>query len=319
VTRIHSRACAVAALAMCASISGRAQVAPTAKVIVEQFYPQRLVDLAERAGDTVVDRRQCYAVFDTQPSGAPRTIVAAYTNTSSAAVRVLRADAAGEFQVVAEPQGYDFSGSNCDVKLVDLDNDGRNELFVTFSAMVNSVSWIFRWDGQQLVNLTPVTAGADGTLDTDLYRAEILDVDNDGIKEVYVTSQYPPPLDEPAAADILYRLQGDRYVEAEPIVGLWSFERTTGAPSTVRVQAPLPKGAHGPYTLHVVNGVAGGGLRVTSAQVWLNDRQVLGPSDFSNKMDVIDRAVTLNAENELAVRLAGAPGSKLLLILKPKA
>ena len=35
-------------------------------------------------------------------------------------------------------------------------------------------------------------------------------------------------------------------------------------------------------------------------------------------LEVIDRPVTLDAENELAVRLAGAPGSKLLLVLKPK-
>ncbi len=303
--------------ALCGPVSARAQVAPSANAIVEEFYPQRLVDLARRAGEDVA-RRQCHAVFDTLPSGAPRTIIAAYTNTSSAAIRVLRANASGTFDVVAEPQGFDFFGSQCEIKLVDLDNDGRNDVVITFGMMVNDISWVFKWDGQQLVNLTPVRPNGDGTLATTLHNAQVVDVDNDGIKEIYVVGQYPPPADGPAKPDALYQLSGDRYVRSESLVGFWAFERSTGAPETVRMQAPLPTGALGPYTLHLVNGEPGGKLRVTSAQVWLNDQVVLGPSDFSNKVDFINRAVTLNADNELTVRLAGAPGSRMLIILKSR-
>jgi len=307
---------AVVSAAVWLSTSFSAQSPATARV-VEQFYPQRLVDLGEQAAETV-DRRQCYAVLDTLPSGSPRTIVAGYTNTSGAAIRVLQADATGQLSVAAEPQGFDFFGSECKVELVDLDHDGRNDIVVTFGMMVNEVTWVFKWDGQQLLNLTPVTPNNAGLQRTLLHNADIVDIDNDGIKEIFVVGQYPPPLDGPATADSLYRLSGDRYVKSESIVGLWTFERQTAGPDTARVQVPLPKGALGPYTLHVVNGEPGGKSRVTSAQVWLNDQQILAPSDFGNKVDGIDRAVTLNAENELAVRLAGAPGSKMLVLVKSK-
>jgi VCBS repeat protein len=301
----------------CETTAGSAQVPPSAAAIVQQFYPQRLVDLGEQTGGPF-DRRQCYAVYDTEPSGAPRTIVAAYTNTSSAAIRVLRANGGGSFDVVADPQEFDFFGSRCEVTLPDLDNDGRRDIIVTFGMMVSDVSWVFKWDGQQLDNLTPVTANGDGTLKTDLYNAEALDIDGDGVMEIYSVGQYPPSLEGPSKPDLVYKLFGDRYLKSETVVGLWTFERTTGAPEVARVPVPLPAGARGPYTLHVVNGEAGGRSRVTSAQVWLNDRQVLGPNDFSNRIDVIDRPVPLDADNELAVRLAGAPGSRIRVILKSR-
>src|SRR5439155_10086148 len=120
------------------------------------------------------------AVLDTLPSGSPRTIVAAYTNTSSAAIRVLQADATGQLRVAAEPQGFDLFGSECKVELVDLDHDGHNDIVVTFGMMINEVTWVFKWDGQQLVNLTPVTPNNTGLLRTLLHNADIVDIDNDG-------------------------------------------------------------------------------------------------------------------------------------------
>jgi len=61
--------------------------------------------------------------------------------------------------VLAEsPPGLDLSGVWCDVLLEDVDADGRKEIRVDFSLNRDTVSWLFRWDGQQLRNLTP-TAG----------------------------------------------------------------------------------------------------------------------------------------------------------------
>jgi hypothetical protein len=286
--------------------------------IVQQFYPQRLVDLAARAGDDDVDRRQCYAVYETDRSGAPRTIVAAYTNTSSADVRVLQADAAGAWHVAAAPEGFDFFGADCTIALDDLDGDGRQDVFLTFGVMVSDVSWAFTWDGHALTNLTPVRAGAKGALATMLHNAELVDVDNDGVKEIVTVGQYPPPVDAPAKPNDVYKLVNGHYVKSESVLGLWTFERDAGAPQTVRVPVSLRAGARGPYTLHLVNGAPGGTSRVTSAEVWVNDTLVLGPADFSNNVAEADRTVALTGKNQVAVRLAGAPGSRMILIVRSR-
>jgi VCBS repeat protein len=317
VSAMLCRTAGIVAVAAMASTTIDAQQDISA--VVAGFYPQSLVDLAARSGEPF-DRNQCYAVFDALPSGAPKTVVAAYTNESSAAIRVLRSNASGGFEIAAEPIEYDLSGEQCQVKLVDLDNDGRNEIFVSFSAMVNDVSWVFAWDGQQLTNLTPLGASwRSGTKPTRLFRTEIVDVDNDGVKELLVNSQYPPRLNEPSKPDLLFRLVGGQFVEDQPLIGLWAFERLTSTPETSRTLINLPERALGPYTLHVVNGTAGGQFRATSAQLWLNGQQILGPSDFGSSVAFIDRPITLDAENELTVRFAGAPGSKMTVILKSQA
>lgn len=314
-----SRLAATVTLALVYASSTFQTQAPAVASIVEQFYPQRLVDLAVQAGDEPVDRRQCHAVVNTQPSGAPRTIAAAYTNTSSAAVRVLQAGAGGAFQLVAEPPpALDLFGAECKISLVDLDQDSTKEILVTFGMMVSDVTWIFKWDGRELVNLTPTTPNGDGTLRTLFHNASVVDIDHDGVSEIFVVGQYPPPLDEAAKPDSLFKLSAGGYVQGERIVGLWEFERTAGAPELQRVPVSLPKGARGPYSLHVVSGEPGGTSRVTSAVVLVNERQVLGPSDFGDEVDIIDRDVTLSAENELGVRLAGAPGSKMLVIIRSR-
>lgn len=312
--RVFRMFMAASALAVVAPLAAQA---PTVDTIVAQFYPQQLVELAQKASDTV-ERRQCAAVYDKQASGAPRTIVAAYTNTSSAAIRILQADGSGGFRVTAaEPQGLDLFGEECEVKLLDLDRDGRPEIVVTFSVMVNEVAWVMKWDGQQLVNLTPTAANGDGTLATVLNNADFVDLDNDGVPEIYVVGQYPPPSDGSAAKpDRIYTLSAGRYAQTESVVGVWVFERSTGAPELERVSAPLPAGARGPFTLRIVNGDAGGQARVTSGEVFLNGERIMSTNDFSNRVGTIERSVNLTADNELAVRLAGAPGSRLLIVVR---
>jgi RHS repeat-associated protein len=97
------------------------------------------------------------------------------------------------------------------------------------------------------------------------------------------------------------------------IFGPQRFNRTTGAPNEYTVQFALPAGAASPYTMHVVNGATNGSNRVSSATIKLNGSQILGPSDFNQQVGVIDRTVTLIANNVLYVRLASAPGSYLTI------
>jgi hypothetical protein len=306
----------LAAVVLLASGDARTQPA-TIHEIAARFYPPSLTELAQLAGGPIV-RHQCQAVLETDPGGAPRTIVAAYTNASTSAIRVLRSTPGGDFSVVAEAGGDRFAGVTCGIRLVDLDNDGRDEVFVDFNVMANSVSWVFRWDAGRLIDLTPLSPGPDGSLDTDLYRARPVDVDGDGIKEIYVVSEYPPPGDGPAEPNLLFRMAGGTYVRSEPVVGVWTSRPAAGSPATSRVRVRLPKGARGPFTMHVVNGEAGRSSRVTGLQLWINDRQVLGPSDLDARVAVVDRPVSLSDDNLVSIRVEGPSGSQVVMILRSR-
>lgn len=250
-------------------------------------------------------------MYEADASGAPRTIVAAYTRPPDAVIRVLRANA-GQFEVAAEPQGLFLSGWQCKVEMVDIDADGRKEIRIDFAVNRTGETWLFRWDGKQLVNLTPMT-GSVATRDqqTTLFDADFLDVDNDGTQEIYVRPQYSQ--NEPVPPAVLYRLRGEGYVEDTLLVGAWSFESKGSTPETLAVPFDLPTGARGPYTLRIVNG-PDGAARATRAQVWINRRLIVLPANL-DKVPVLNRTVTLRpGENTLQVRFAGQPGEMLIVI-----
>ena len=285
---------------------------PSVASIVEQFYPRSLTAFPDEIGG----RQQCFAVYDVNASGAPQTIVAAYTNQTEALIRVLRAEAGG-FDVVAEPQnGLSLVGVRCDVVLQDVDGDGRKDIRVNFGVNRATVSWLFRWDGQRLWNLTPTTGTAiTGDQMSSFVNGDLVDVDNDGTKEIYVQPEYPRFADEPVQPPLLYRLAGDRYVEDRRLVGMWTFMRETSTQETSNVLVSLPQGARGPYTLRVVNGLPDGTARATSAQVWMNGQEILSPRDFGSSIAIIELVVTLGAENELAVRFAGQRSSEMQILI----
>ena len=284
-----------------------------AAAIVNQFYPPILTAFPDEIGG----REQCFAVYDADASGAPRVIVAAYTNHTEAVVRVLRNGGAG-FDVAAEPApGLDMTGVWCTISLEDVDADGRNEIRVDFSVNRDVVSWLFQWDGQQLVNLTPTTPTATGGYQaSNFVNGDLVDVDNDGTKEIYIQPRYPVFPDEAIEPPLVYRLSGGVYGQGTPLLGLWKFVRSTSTPETSTVNVSLPQGAQGPYTLRVVSGRPDGSLRATSAQVWINGVEILSSSDFGNNVALIQRAVTLAADNELAVRFAGQPASEMQIFIE---
>lgn len=215
-----------------------------------------------------------------------------------------------------------YSGESCQLALVDVNNDGRKEAHISFLTRQSTTDWVYAWDGQQLSNLTPMTVVGrlNGAAETDLRNASFLDLDGDGVLEVYSFSQ--PPIDgsAPAASDV-FRLSGGRFVIDRSVITLLDFERTSGAPKTDVATVLLPIGAQGPYTLRVINGAgsAGAGARVEDAvqsgRVWLNGQEIVRPNDFGNQVAVIERTVSLQADNELKVRLAGAPGGRITIVI----
>jgi hypothetical protein len=302
-------------MAVLANVSPVAGQGSDLSAIVDSFYPADLIASALQVGERPV-RRQCFAVLESDSSGRPRVVAAAYTNLTIGAIRVLTSDGSG-FRVAAEPRGEDLAGWTCEVRRVDVDLDGRYEAHVKFAANNGSSDWLFAWDGQQLVNLTPVvTNPLDGVAETTLRNAELFDTDGDRIPEVYTYSIHRGG--EPPFPPAIYRLGNGRYVEDRRVVVAYEFVRSDETLTTESVRVMVPAGARGPFRVRVFNGT-GTGTRVENAvesgRVWLNGRELVGPNDFGNHVSLIERSVSLEAENELEVRLAGAPGGRITVVI----
>ena len=97
------------------------------------------------------------------------------------------------------------------------------------------------------------------------------------------------------------------------LFGPTTYTRTAGAPNQFADTFTLPAGTTAPYTIHIVNGNADGTKRVSSGTIKLNGIQIARPNDFGQNVAVIDRAVTLQTNNTLEVRLPSAPGSVLTI------
>src|SRR4030095_2051669 len=99
-------------------------------------------------------------------------------------------------------------------------------------------------------------------------------------------------------------------------LGMWIVTHETTTPETTTVPVALPQGTRGPYTLRIVNGLPDGTARATSAQVWINAQEILGPANFGNNVAAIERQVVLAAENQLSVRFAGQPSTQMLILIQ---
>lgn len=279
---------------------------------VAQFYPQSLIDLGQEL-DIPMNREQCFGVLESDASGAPRTVLAAYTDHLIAVVRVLRNGGSG-FAVVAEPAGFEFDGSVCTVSVTNVNNDGKPDALLTFSGGANSVNWIFSWDGQSLTNLSPTADSGLGTLLSEFRNAELLDLDNDGILEVSSWTVRAPS--EPVLPNEIYRWVSDHYELDQQIVGPWVFN-PAGSSYTHRIHFDLPPNAQGPFMLMVVNGTVDAGARVRAGTIRLNGQVVVGSNEFGANVASIEKGVTLlTTTNEWEVHVAGPTERQITVFIQ---
>jgi len=143
-------------LAMPALTLGIPAVAPAQPVdpqaIVAEHYP-----LNRLSPQDVADRRSCYQVAATSPSGDPLRIVAGYTDTADAVLQILDRDPQGNYQVFYEsPSNLGMLGIECDVSLVDVDGDGTLDAMLDLSLAKGSVGWLFQLGAEGVTNLTPL-------------------------------------------------------------------------------------------------------------------------------------------------------------------
>ena len=98
------------------------------------------------------------------------------------------------------------------------------------------------------------------------------------------------------------------------------FNYQPGPARTIYQDIPLPLGASVAATLRVQNGDAGGNNRVAGALIQLNGAVLTTARTLNAGVAQLDVPVTVGAANSLSVRLTGAPGSVvnvLLLLLTP--
>jgi len=95
--------------------------------------------------------------------------------------------------------------------------------------------------------------------------------------------------------------------ESAPVFGPQTFERTSGETDVYTEAFESPQA--GPFVLYLRNG-DDECSRVASATVEVNGTVVVNPSDLNENVAGLHRPVELRAgQNELVVRLNGAPGS----------
>ena len=281
--------------------------------IVDQFFPESLISESDtdfNNGGLPPVRHTSFVAADLNGTGQADFLVAAYTNGSSAVVRVLRRQGTSA-TLVAEPALPLMGGIIPEVSLVDLDGDSRPEIVVHYSAATGGYSaWIFKWTGTALTVFGP-TEMDDGDVTTVLHDVGFRDVTGDGIPEIL-----NPP--EHKASDLtttVYQLVGGAYTQiSTKIYESRSFIRRTATPQTETITFDLVDPTMS-YVMLIRNGDDAGADRASSVQITLNGNEVAGTSQFNQQVQVYRLPITVSDSNTLSVRFAGQPQSQIWLAI----
>lgn len=285
--------------------------------LVEQFFPQSLIDRAIEAG-VQVDQDSCFAVFDTLPSGDPKTIIAGY---AEGGIQVIQEQGDGSHGVVFQlTEEFLLGGLKCRMRLIDLDGDGTNEIKASFTGMrIFTADWYFRWDGLQLINLGPTTQ--DPPPYTVLSTTGLADLDHDGTLEILSQGDSSLlPTEEgfvPTPPVEVYKSLGGPYTFDRTLASLGMFVRDKGEPQTETQSISLAAQPTGSFVLRVINGRHDGSNRVASARIMLNGEEVLSPDFFSQQVEFLTIPVTLQRNNALKVTLDGKPLGTIIITIEP--
>jgi len=197
------------------------------KPIVDRFVPERL----GAAGD----RLATYKVLEQSATG-PVVLIAAYTSRMGAAVRVLRRGAGGDFDLAAESaENWALAGNDSQIRLEDLDFDGRPEAIVYFLGGRLSTGWIFKWDGTMLRNLTPTTRNNDREVSL-LLSPAVYDLEHSGALSIVATRviENIGPGQQARNPAYVYRLGASGYEMQKGILGIMGFRADVDPRGNIR-------------------------------------------------------------------------------------
>ncbi|NOT45710.1 MAG: hypothetical protein HOP14_14000 [Acidobacteria bacterium] len=280
---------------------------------MDRFYP---TDRLMPAGP--VDRQSCHAVVSSTASGEPLVVVAAYTDRTAGAIRVLRRGPDGAFAVAADsPPAWLLPGPRCSMQLEDLEADGRPEVFVYFEGRRSATGWVVRWDDAGLTNLTP-TRSRDGRDVSLLLDPVVYDLAHEGPLRVIAAreTQNTAPGVRASSPAYVYRPGPSGLVEEQAILAVMGFRADVAAASNLRVFR-LVTDSSPPLTLRVINGARGGTRRVESLRLELNYR----PLEGAGAVNAATEFTTLTVpdpqiENRLTAALTGAPDAIVIVLVE---
>ena len=116
-------------------------------------------------------------------------------------------------------------------------------------------------------------------------------------------------------ASVMLAVAGDATAQTFRVFGPKTYARGNGEPVTVQDTFTVGDPTV-PYRLVIHNGglVDGdSGERVSSSELALNGAIVVGPDNFNQKTALVDKSVTVQSLNRLAVQLRGKPGGVIVL------
>ncbi len=96
------------------------------------------------------------------------------------------------------------------------------------------------------------------------------------------------------------------FAQLLPLFGPTKYERTTGAPNVFNDSFPACN-TGATYKLIIENGEAGKD-RISSGAISLNGQEIVRQNYFSQKIEKIEKTVSLQTENTLTIKLASGPG-----------
>jgi hypothetical protein len=288
--------------------------------IAVQFFPDNLkASVLKEFGKKKPVNLEDYVMTmpaDLDGIGKANYLVCVYSDRAHGALRVIKND--GPIPVLAaEASQVSLYGVRGGPTLVDLDNDKKPEIVVEFmSARGNATTWIFKWTGSALRLISPV---ADDS--TELGTVEFLDLTGNGTLSVVTDQPTIMPRDDngnpifvPTQA---YTLGPNGLTLSASFKFQRQLQRKTGAPQEKNVTFTIAD-SNKPYVLKVFDlnmSKPDLGPLLSSVTVTLNGAQIVGPNAFKvgvrNK--VLSFPVQLKSSNQLTLKLAGAPGSKMLV------
>jgi hypothetical protein len=282
--------------------------------LVDQFYPPQLTADAAADFNNGGPEPSHFSDFieaDLNGTGRADFLIAAYTNGFSGVVRVLQKQGTSA-TLVAEPALPLIFSIYPHVSLQDLDNDGRPEIIVNFSApTATSADWIFKWTGRSLNLFGPSLTDANGNVTTTLGDAVFHDLTGDGIPEIL----NPPErtfVDDPITVNQL--VGGSYTLTTTKIYYLQTFVCTTGAPQTDTETFSIADPTAS-YVLIISNGDSSGTNRASSVQITLNGNGVAVPSQFNNQVQALQIPIAVSDSNSISVRFAGTPSSEMTIAI----
>lgn len=158
----------------------------TNEEVVEQFFPQRLIDESQKdfgEGGPFPFKTSNFVMANLNGDSTV-FIVAAYSNGFSGIIRVLQQEN-GMFSLVDEPNIPTMGGDFPKIRLLDIDNDGISEIIVSFTSGRGPTEvWVFKWNGVKLNLISPTKVDPLGITDTILSDSLFIDLDGDKIIEI---------------------------------------------------------------------------------------------------------------------------------------